>query len=154
MPRAPQPMLPLEFTPWQPPRPVARFEDQAVRASTLAGRIARAVATTLRESRIGREDIAACMSEFLGKRVTSNMLNAYASQAREDQAISVERFVALLHATQDRRLLELMAEPFGWSVVDRAQVALISLSAVREQQDELRRAADALKRQARQGGAL
>jgi len=84
--------------------------------------------------------------------VPKNMLDAYASQGREDHSISLVRFIALIHATRDRRLLEMVAEQFGWSVIERKHLKMIELAQVEERLDELRRHADALKRQTRTGG--
>ena len=94
------------------------------------------------------------MSEFLGDHVTVNMLNAYASPARQDHPISMARFISLLHATKDRRLLELLAEPLGWAVIERRHLPMIELAAVQERQGELNRLADSLRRQAKSRGAL
>ncbi len=49
------------------------------------------------------------MSRHLGRDVSLNMLNAYASVARDNHQISVSRFEALLAATKDGRLLEFFA---------------------------------------------
>lgn len=139
---------------WEPPQPVARFPEGLVRAATLAGRVSRAVAAALTEAEECRETIAARMSSFLGERVSPAMLDAYASQARDDHRISVPRFVALLHATRDRRLLELLAEPMGWAVIERRHLPLIEVAAIREHEDELRRRREHLTRLARTGGGL
>jgi hypothetical protein len=139
---------------WQPPQPVARFPEAQVRAASLAGRISRAVAAALHSAEAEREAIAARMSAFLGERVSPSMLDAYASQAREDHRISVPRFAALLHATGDRRLLELLAEPMGWAVIERRHLPLIEVAAIRDREDELRRHREHLTRMARNGGAL
>lgn len=139
---------------WTPPPATARFDEERIRAATIGGRICRAVCAALRDSELSREDVAARMTCFLGERVSKAMLDAYASQAREDHMISVPRFVALLHVTRDRRLLEMVAEQFGWAVIERRYLPLIDLAAVQEQRDELTRRADALRRQARAGGAL
>ncbi len=139
---------------WEPPQPVARFPEEQVRAASLAGRISRAVAAALADSDDCRETIAARMSAFLGERVSPAMLDAYASQAREDHRISVPRFVALLHATRDRRLLELLAEPLGWAVIERRHLPLIEVAAIREHEDELRRRREHLMRAARTGAGL
>lgn len=144
----------LDLLAWQPPQPVARFPDDAVRASTLSGRVSRAVAAALRDCGISREEIARRMSDYLGETVSQNMLDAYASQAREEHRISVPRFLALVHATGDRRLMEAMAELFGWTVIERRFLPLIELAQVREREDELRRQAEALRRQAKSGGLL
>ena len=137
---------------WQPPEPVVRFADPAVRSATVNGRIAKAIAATL--AGLDRTEVARAMSEYLGKPVTKHMVDAYASVARDDHVISTARLAALLHATGDRRLLELLAEPMGWAVIERRYLPLIDLAVLQDKQDELRRRGDALKRQARQQGVL
>lgn len=142
---------------WEPPQPVTRFAPERVRGGTKQQQLARAIGAALKDADargVTREDIAERMSEFLGERVSKHMLDAYASPARGEHVISLLRFLALLHATGDRRLLELLAEPLGWAVVEQRHVALIELAAVQDKQDELRRQAEALKRRARAQGAL
>lgn len=136
---------------WQPPEAVKRFPEEQVRAATFAARVSRAVAVALADADAEREAIAARMSSFLGERVSPAMLDAYASQAREDHRISVPRLMALLHATRDRRLLELLAEPLGWAVIERRHLPLIEVAAIREHEDELRRRREFLMRSARSG---
>jgi hypothetical protein len=144
----------LDLLAWQPPETVSRFDDHQVRAASIGGRVCKAISAALDGCGKPRADVAEAMSQFLGSRVSTNMLNAYASQAREDHQISVVRFTALIHATGDRRLLELLAESFGWSVIERKYLPLIELAAVRERADELNSAADALRRQIRGKGVL
>ena len=139
---------------WRPPAPVERFEDGAVRAATITGRLSRAVGASLREHTLTRPEIARRMAEYLGRPVSVNMLNAWASQERADQTIGADRLVALIHATGDRRLLEAIAELFGWTVIPKKFLPLIDLASVREREDELRRHADALRRQAKGSGLL
>jgi hypothetical protein len=136
---------------WQPPEAVTRFKEEQVRAASFAARVSRAVAVALADCDAEREAIAARMSTFLGERVSPAMLDAYASQAREDHKISVPRFLALLHATRDRRLLELLAEPMGWAVIERRHLPLIEVAAIRDHEDELRRRREFLMRSARNG---
>lgn len=139
---------------WQPPEPVASFAPERVRAANLGDGIARAVAAALRDADVGRDEIAARMSAFLGEPVPRSMLDAYASEARRTHPIPVTRLIALIHATRDRRLLQLIAEPMGWAVIERRHLPLIELAAVQDRAEELRRRADALRRAARNGGAL
>jgi len=136
---------------WQPPEAVKRFPEEQIRAVNFAARVSRAVAVALADADAEREAIAARMSTFLGERVSPAMLDAYASQAREDHKISVPRFLALLHATRDRRLLELLAEPMGWAVIERRHLPLIEVAAIRDHEDELRKRREFLMRSARSG---
>ena len=149
MPRTPgQP----DLLDWQPPATVRRFDDVQVRAATPNGRLAKAIAAALMGQ--DRAQVARDMSDYLGRPVSKAMIDAYASIARDDHVISTPRFMALVQVTADRRLLELLAEPLGWAVIERRYLPLIELAAVREREDELRRQGDALRRQAKSRGVL
>lgn len=137
---------------WQAPEPVIRFDPAAVRAATIDGRLARAISAALAGH--DRMRVAQEMSAILGRPVSKHMVDAYASQARADHAISAPRFMALAHATGDARLLQVMAEPMGWAVIDQRYLPLIRLAAVREHTDRLVREGETLRRQARSGGLL
>ena len=128
-----------------PPPATTRFEEERVRAASINGRVCLAVSAALKDCALSRAEVAQRMSAYLGERVSEPMLNAYASQGRDDKTISLTRFVALLHVTRDRRLLEMIAEQFGWAVIDRKYLPLIDLAAVQERRDELGRHADALR---------
>lgn len=153
MARAPSPAQ-LDLLAWSPPETVRAFDPAAVRAGTWPARIAKAVGAVLRDCPLDRAKVAQEMSAYLGARVSVNVLNAWASEARDEHTIPLTRLIALLAATRDRRLLELFAAEMGWAVIERRHLPLIDLAAVQEQQDTLRRQADRLRYQARQGGAL
>ena len=147
----------LNLLDWQPAKPLRRFADERVRAGSIAGNVARAVAEALRDAAtagLSREEMARRMSDYLGETVSRHMLDAYASQAREEHIPSVVRFIALLHASGDVRLLQMIAEMFGWAVVPRKFVPLIELANLREQEDELRRQREAILREARRERVL
>ncbi|MFZ4411424.1 MAG: hypothetical protein ACOYOH_29070, partial [Paracraurococcus sp.] len=148
MPRAPQQP---DLLSWEPPQAALAFEEREVRGSTLAARISRAIAVALRDCGKPRRQVARAMGEYLGEPVSDAMLDAYASVAREDHKISVARFLALVHATGDRRLLELLAAPQGWAVIDRRHLALIDVAAIREREEQLTKERRALVRRARRG---
>jgi hypothetical protein len=142
---------------WTPPVVSERFAEHEVRAASAEARVSRAVATVLRDAAaagLSRDQIAERMSEYLDHRITRTALDAYASEARDDRTITTVRLLALLHATRDRRLLELLAEPFGWVVIERRHLPLIHLAAVQDQQERLRKEADALRHRARMEGVL
>ena len=145
----------LSLLDWAPAPAVVRFEEGAVRAQRLAGRICRAIGPAVAgwDCAVPRDQVAARMSSFLGAPIGVNALNAYASESRLDRMISLPRFVALLWATRDRRLLELVAEPFGWAVIDRKYLPLIEITQVRAKRRELARHQRALERVMQTGGA-
>ncbi|PYD48495.1 hypothetical protein [Novacetimonas pomaceti] len=143
----------LSLLDWVPPNPVVRFDPRLIRANQFTSRLSRAISVSLETCGRTREQIAAEMSAMLEKTVSINMLNAYASVQREGHQISVPRFDALISATRDRRLLEFMAEPFGWTVIERRYLPAIELAAVSEHKKELTRRENALRRQAMRGGS-
>lgn len=139
---------------WTPPAATVAFDDSRVRAANVHAQISRMVAAALTDARTPREEIATRMTAFLGERITKHMLDAYASQARAEHTIPLHRFIALIHATGDRRLLQSLAERMGWAVIDNRHLPLIELAAVQERERELRAHADSLRRQARSRGSL
>jgi hypothetical protein len=142
----------LDLLEWTAPEPVARFDIARVRAASINGQIKRAIAEALRGR--DREVVARNMSQLLGEKISVNMLNAYASEAREDHAIPLVRFAALLQAVGDARLLNVLAEPCGWAVVPEKYVPLIQLGALRDHEDVVRRRRRQLTDEAKAKGAL
>lgn len=139
---------------WQQPEIVRAFPPELVRGPTMEARIARAVSVALQDCVKTREQVAVCMSAYLGTRVSKAMLDAYASAAREEHTISLPRFLALIDATGDRRLLELLAEQFDLAVIERKHLPLIDMALVRERIDELKDVVNAKRREARSKGGL
>lgn len=114
----------LDLLNWRPDIPVEKYDAETVRAANLKDRISRAVAQTLQDaksenSKLERSDVARRMGEFLNESVSENVLNAYASQARGDHSMSLPRAVALMHATQDFRLLTLIADELDLAIIPK-----------------------------------
>lgn len=137
----------LSLLDWEPPVIITGYDPMQVRGNSFGFRLSRAISVTLQECGKPRGDVAERMSDILGRTVTVNMLNAYASGQREDHQISVSRFDALIGATQDRRLLEFLAEGRGWAVIDRRYLPMIEMAAVAEQRKKLARIESGLRRQ-------
>jgi len=135
---------------WQPPQPVVRFEADQVRGATLKARLSRAVSLAMQDSGLPRAEIAQRMSGYLGERISEAMLNGYASGARADHVISLPRFLALVHATRDQRLLQMVADEFGFAVIERRFLPMIELAAIHEEEARLQRRAKQLRQ--RMGG--
>lgn len=139
---------------WTPPEPAPAFDPTRIRGATLEASIARAVAECLRQHDARREDIAFEMGRFLGCTVSVNMLNAYASEARVGHPISLERFIALMHVTHDARLLQAIAEPSGFAVIERRYLPLIELALLHDHEDRVAKRRKHLQAQARAEGML
>lgn len=139
---------------WQPPQPVVRFAEDSVRAASLDQRICKAMALALKECGLERAVVAERMSAFLGSTVSKAMLDAYVSPARDTHQISIVRFMALVHVTQDRRLLELLADLMGWSVVDQRYADAIREVELQEKRDEIERQLQLSRMKRRSGGRV
>ncbi len=140
--RDPRDRFTLDLLSWQPP--AVRFEEPLVRAHTLNARFARAISLALKECGMTREEVAERMSEWLGETVSRNMLDAYASEARESHQINLPRFAALIHATEDWRLLSLLPEMFGFAVMPKEYEEIIELWRLEEAEREIERRKQAL----------
>lgn len=139
---------------WTPPPAMPRYEEKKVRAQSIEDRIARAVSEAMKESQSSRDDLAQQMGDYLGEPVPKNMLDAYSAQSRTEHVIPIVRFIALLHATGDQRLLNVIAEMCGWAVVDRKFVPLITATILHAKEEELREMRKGLLAQAKREGAL
>lgn len=125
---------------WQAPQVAVTYEGEdarEVRGATISARFARAISKTLREAGRNREAIAEKMSDYLGESVTKQMLDAYASEARESHNINLPRFAALIHVTGDHRLLSLLPEMFGFAVVDEKYTSIIELHLIEEHERDI-----------------
>src|SRR5215217_8524747 len=91
------------FRDYQPAPVVDRFDQDEVKAYSLNGRLCKAIALTMEESGMSRDALAAAMSDIAP--VTKAMLDAYASQAREQHSIPAVRLAALVAVTGDARAL-------------------------------------------------
>jgi hypothetical protein len=117
---------------WRPASPIVAFVAERVKASTMARTISKAVSETLKACGRSRADVAVAMSDYLGEPVTENVLNAYASEGRDDLIINITRLDALLAVTKDRRLLELLAARHGWAVIERRHLPAIEMAELME----------------------
>jgi hypothetical protein len=134
------------FKDYDPPSVVTRYDPARVKAHSLAMRIARAVAETMKDSRRSREQLAREVSDFLGETVTAAMLEAYASTARDKHNMPAHRLVALAIVTGDGRLLQALAGEAGFIVVPDKYESLLKRELAAEARDRLEReraAADA-----------
>lgn len=145
--RRPDPTTPL--LDWQPPEIARRYPEEKLKASSLATLLSKAVSLTLKDCGMSRADVAARMSDYLGEAISENMLDNYASEARADTVINGVRIMALAHVTNDERLLQVMAEPYGWAVIDDRYVSLIRATQIREKARELEQLAAVEERRAR-----
>ena len=140
---APRPPLGLPLFDWEPPSdPVARFGD-AVRESSLRGKVCRSMKLAAEDSGKSREEIALAMADYLQEPVTKAGLDAAISEARDDHTINIVRFLAFIHATDDMRLLGLMAEQFDMIVVPAHYEHWVKAAQLREKRKGIERLEEA-----------
>lgn len=121
------------FRDYQPPPVVERFEPADVKAWSQQARLSRAVALTMDESGMSRDEIAAAMTEVLQAPLSKAMLDGYAAPAREQHSISAIRLAALIQVTGDARALNTLLEGAGLIAIPKKYEALI----LREVTDEV-----------------
>lgn len=136
----------LDLLAWHPPEVAERFDEAVLKTATFHARLCRAMKMALAECNLDRVQVAERMSAYLDEAVTKAMLDAYVSEAKTDNTINVERFAALIHATEDTRLLSVIAEPFGCVVFPARYEAAVREAILADKIDELAREKDAARR--------
>ncbi|MGY5789092.1 hypothetical protein ACXHXM_02175 len=131
------------FRDYQPQPVVDRFDVEDVKAYSLSGKLSKAVARTMEESGMSRDELAAAMSEVTKSQISKAMLDAYASQAREQHQISAIRLAALVTVTEDPRALNVLLEEAGLIVIPKKYEALLKRERARELRDQLEKEANA-----------
>ena len=120
------------FNDWKPPRISVGFEPGTIAGNRLGSRVSRAIAKAMKECGEDRTTIAGHMSERLGQKITVSALAAYASEAKVDNNITVERFIALVEATGKTELLGFLAEDFDMAVVPSKYENVIELALIED----------------------
>ena len=134
------------FKEYQPTAVVERFDGDEVKAWSLAGRLSKAIALTMEESGMARDEIAAAMSDITKTSISKATLDAYASQAKEQNQIPAVRRAALVTVTGDARALNVLLEEAGLIVIPKKYEALLKRERARELREQCEReekAADA-----------
>jgi len=124
----------LDLLAWEPQAVTTAFDPALIRGNSFGSRLSRVVSLCLDGCGRSRAEVAERMSSHLDVRISLNILNAYASVARDDHVISLPRFDALMHATGDRRLLEFVAADHGWTVIERRHLPLIEMALLDQHQ--------------------
>lgn len=133
------------FRDYQPEEDVAaRIAPEITKGGTLNVQIARVVAHACQQSGKTREKIAKEMSAYLDQTITVNMLDAYASPARENHKITLERFIALLDATDCYGLLAFICQFVGYVAVPERYADIIEIWRNDREIEERQRKRDAL----------
>lgn len=126
---------------WEPPKVAVGYADEVAGKGPLQNRIARLVSHALRDARddqgLSRADIAARMSAELGRTVSEDILDKWASEAAEAHRIPLDAFIALVAATGATELLGFVTGLSGFVAVPKKYKALIDLQLLEEHEQKL-----------------
>jgi hypothetical protein len=133
------------FRDYEPPADVVvRHDGEVSKGGTLDVQISRILSVAMERSGKSRDVIAEEMSAFLGHRVSKDMLDGYASPARRDHKITLERFIALIDVTDSRELLAFVCSFSGMVIVPEKYSEIIELWRRERAIEEHTRARDTL----------
>ncbi len=118
---------------FEPPLPARRDADLAGLERVIAATVAR----ILKEDDRSRDEIAGRMSALLAEEVTRWMLDAYASEARDNHNISAARFLALVAATERFDLLDAALRRIGAAVLVGEEIHAARLGHLRAQRSAI-----------------
>jgi len=79
---------------------------------------------------IGRDDVAKKMSEFLGRKITRNMIDAYASEAHESHTPALDVAIAFDLAVGKAALSGYFASKFGGQIALGKDIPLLKLAQI------------------------
>lgn len=139
---------------WTAPKVAIRYEEGVTGRGSLDNRISRLISRSLRDARDDgrdRTDVAEAKSRYLGRSVSPAMLDKWASEASDCHRISLDAFIALVHATGAKELLGFVPGEFGLTVIEDEYADLIEDRLLEDHIEELqaRRQMLTAKRKAR-----
>lgn len=126
---------------WTPPQVAVGYADDVAGRGPMQNRIARLVSRALRDARddrgMSRADVAHKMTGELGRKVSEDVLEKWASEAAEAHRIPFDAFIALVAATGATELLGFLPNLMGFVVVPQRYKPLIELQLLEEHEQEL-----------------
>lgn len=118
----------LGFT-FEAPRPAT----QPAELAGLGAMIAAAVGAVLKEDSRSRYEIAGAVSALLGEEVSAQMLDAYASEAKDNHNIPMHRALALIAVTSRHDVLDALVRRIGAALVVGEEIILTELGNIDRQ---------------------
>jgi len=107
--------------------------------------VARAMSRAMKNCPFDRWEVAARMSRALEREVTKNMLDAYASAARDTHIPNIEFCIYFDYATEQRELVTLHANLLGHGVMVGDDALRAKLGQLEQDEQEIRKAKRELK---------
>lgn len=125
---------------WEPPAVAVGYSEEVSGKGELQNKIARLISRALRDARddgLTRTIVASKLGGELGRAVSEDMLDKWASEASEAHRIPLDAFIALIRVTGATELLGFIPGMFGFVVVDRKYEAIIELQLLEEHEREV-----------------
>jgi hypothetical protein len=125
---------------WQPPKVAVGYGEDVTGRGALDNRIARAMSRALKDAKergMTRSQIAKAMSDYLGRSISEDMLNKWASEAADSNRISLDAFMALIDATGSHDLIGLVVSGFGYVAVPERYSDMIELHLIEEHERDV-----------------
>lgn len=126
---------------WQPPQVAVGYSDEVAGKGELQNKIARLVSRALRDARddrgLTRAEIAMRISGQLGRKVSEDTLEQWASEASVAHRIPLDAFITLIGETGATNLLGFIPALFGFVVVPRKYKAVIDLQLLEDHEADL-----------------
>ncbi len=138
MARTPDRMTLDLFHDWEPPKVAVGPSEEDTRGP-LDLVITRLISAAIKKSDRSREAIAQQMGEYLGRSISKDTLDAWASPAKASNRIPLDAFVALIDATGDEGLLGWLPSQHGYVVVPAKYADLIELHLLEEREADISR---------------
>lgn len=120
---------------WEPEPVRVAYAAEVTGRGDLDSQISRVVAQALRDAKdagVSRMEIAGQMTRFLGRTISEDALNKWASEASDDRRITLDAFIALARAADSAELIGFVAGLFDLAVVPDHFVELIELHQIRD----------------------
>lgn len=126
---------------WEPPQVAVGYNDDVTGKGELQNKISRLVGRALRDAKdvrgLSRGQIATALTAYLGRPVSEDTLDKWASEASDQHRIPLDAFIGLVEVTSAMDLLGFVPGLFGFVVIDRKYEAIVELQLLEEHEREL-----------------
>lgn len=137
---------------WEPQPVRVAYSEEVQGRGELDSQISRVIGQALRDAKdngISRIEIAGRMTKFLGRTISDDALNKWASEATDDRRIPLDAYIALAKATDSGELIGFVAGLFELAVVPDRFVELIEMHQLEEHKREVEARLAALQAKSR-----
>lgn len=137
---------------WEPEPVRVAYATEVMGRGDLDSQISRVIGQALRDAKdnsLSRSEIAGRMASFLGRPVSEDTLNKWASESTDDRRIPLDAYIALSKATASYELIGFIASLFDLAVVPDRFVELIETHQLEEHMRDIEARIAALKAKSR-----